>query len=35
VLLILDNCGPHGAELVDPRGQVTVMALPPNRTAVH
>ena len=36
VLLILDNCGPHGAELVDPRGQVTViMALPPNCTAVH
>jgi hypothetical protein len=21
VLLILNNCGPHGAELIDPRGQ--------------
>ena len=33
-LLILDNCGPHGAELVDPFGQVTVVFLPPNCTSV-
>eukprot|EP00984_Skeletonema_dohrnii_P031549 scaffold24154_cov78-Skeletonema_dohrnii-CCMP3373.AAC.1 len=34
VLLILDNCGPHGAELIDPRGQVTVIFLPPNCTSM-
>lgn len=34
VLLILDNCGPHGDELIDPRGQVTVIFLPPNCTSM-
>ncbi len=33
-LLILNNCGPHGAELVDPLGQVTVIILSPNCTSV-
>ena len=35
VLLILDNCGPHGAECVDNRGQVKVVFLPPNVTSVY
>lgn len=35
VLLILDNCGPHGTELVDPTGQITVVFLPPNVTSVY
>lgn len=35
VLLLLDNCGPHGNELVDPNGQVSVMFLPPNTTSVY
>jgi hypothetical protein len=34
VLLILDNCGPHGDELIDPEGQVTVVFLPPNCTSM-
>ncbi len=34
VLLILDNCGPHGEELIDPTGQVTVIFLPPNCTSM-
>ena len=34
VLLILDNCGPHGSELIDPLRQVTVIFLPPNVTSV-
>jgi len=35
VLLILDNCGPHGSELVDPLGQIEVVFLPPNVTSVY
>ena len=35
VLLILDNCGPHGAEVTDPLGQVKILPLPPNCTSVH
>ena len=34
VLLILDNCGPHGNELIDPNGQVQVIFLPPNCTSM-
>ena len=34
VLLILDNCGPHGDELIDPNGQVTVIFSPPNCTSM-
>lgn len=34
VLLIMDNHSSH-ANLVDPRGQVTVLELPPNCTAKH
>ena len=34
VLLIMDNCGPHGTELIDPDGQVDVLFLPPNVTSV-
>jgi hypothetical protein len=35
VLLILDNCGPHGCEVSDPTGQVKIVTLPPNCTSVH
>ena len=35
VLLIMDNCGPHGAELTDPDGQIEVIFLPPNVTSVY
>ena len=35
VLLIMDNCGPHGKELIDPLGQITVVFLPPNCTSVY
>ena len=34
-LLIMDNCGPHGTELVDPGGQIEVIFLPPNVTSVY
>lgn len=34
VLLIMDNHSSH-ADLVDPRGQVKILALPPNCTAKH
>lgn len=34
VLLILDNCGPHGADVKDPNEQVTILFLPPNCTSV-
>ena len=34
VLLIMDNCGPHGTDLVDPHDQVKVVFLPPNCTSV-
>jgi len=34
VLLIMDNCGPHGTDLVDPHDQVKVVCLPPNCTSV-
>jgi len=35
VLLIMDNCGPQGAEVVDPSGPVQILLLPPNCTSVH
>ena len=35
VLLVMDNCGPHGAKISDPLGQVKMMPLPPTCTAVH
>lgn len=35
VVLLVDNSGPHGSDLEDPRGQVTIIALPPNCTARH
>jgi transposase-like protein len=35
VLLVMGNCGPHGAKISDPLGQVKMMPLPPNCTAVH
>ena len=34
-LLVMDNCGPHGTELVDPDGQIEVIFLPPNVTSVY
>lgn len=34
VLLLMDGCSSH-ADLVDDRGQVTVMTFPPNCTSVH
>ena len=33
VALVMDNCGPHGADLVDARGQVSIFTLPPNCTS--
>ena len=30
----MDNCGPHGADLVDNRAQVTILTLSPNCTSV-
>jgi hypothetical protein len=35
VLLIMDNCGPHGANVSDPLQQVKMIPLSPNCTAVH
>ena len=35
VLLIMDNCGPHGADISDPLEQVKMIPWPPNCTAVH
>lgn len=35
VILLMNNCGPHGSDLTDPKGQVTIRPLPPNCTAVH
>ena len=35
VALVMDNCGPHGADISDGRGQVTIYPLPPNCTALH
>jgi hypothetical protein len=35
VLLIMDNCVPHGAKILDPLGQVQMLPLPPNCTAAH
>mmetsp|Transcript_21584 Transcript_21584/g.60805 ORF Transcript_21584/g.60805 Transcript_21584/m.60805 type:complete len:327 (+) Transcript_21584:305-1285(+) len=35
VLLLMDNCGPHGAEVSDPLGQIKITTLPPNCTSVH
>ena len=34
VILLMDNCGPHGAELSDPTGQIIVLFLPPGVTSV-
>ena len=34
VLLILDNCGPHGCDTIDPMEQVRIEFLPPNCTAM-
>lgn len=31
----MDNCGPHGANVSDPMGQVKLINLPPNCTSVH
>ena len=31
----MDNGSSHGASLQDPRGQVSVLFLPPNCTSVH
>ena len=31
----MDNCGPHGTDLVDIRVQVQLFTLPPNCTALH
>ena len=33
-LLIMDNCGPHGSELIDPTGQIECVFLPSNVTSV-
>jgi hypothetical protein len=35
VLLIMDNCGPHGADISNLLQQVKMIPLPPNCTAVH
>ena len=35
ILLLADNCGPHGTDVSDPTGQVKVMFLPPNCTSVY
>lgn len=35
VALVMDNCGPHGADISDSRGQVAIYPLPPNCTALH
>lgn len=31
----MDSCGPQGTDLNEPRGQVTISALPSNFTALH
>eukprot|EP00171_Calliarthron_tuberculosum_P019229 IDg19229t1 len=35
VALILDNASSHGSQLLDPKGMVEVLFLPPNCTARH
>lgn len=35
VALVMDNCGPHGSDVSDSRGQVTIFPLPPNCTSIH
>ena len=35
VLLIMDNCGSHGSEIMDPYNQVKVVFLPPNVTSMY
>lgn len=35
VALLIDVCGPHGADLTDPKEQITIVTLPPNCTSVH
>lgn len=34
-VLLMDNCGLHGADLLDIRCQVTLITLPPNCTSIH
>lgn len=34
VAFVMDNCGPHGADLLDSTGQVSVINLPRNCTSV-
>lgn len=31
----MDNCGPHGSDVNDSRGQVTIFSLLPNCTSIH
>ena len=35
VALLMDNCGPHGTDIVDHTGQIQIITLPPNCTGVH
>lgn len=35
VILLIDNCGPQGTDLVDKTGQVNIISLPANCKAVH
>ena len=35
VVLLMDNCGPHGSDLCDSRMQVTILTLPPNCTSMY
>ncbi|PXF47641.1 Jerky protein-like [Gracilariopsis chorda] len=34
VTLVMDNCGPHGTDVLDINGQVTIFTLPPNCTSL-
>ena len=35
VALVIDNCGPHSADLWDTYDQIAMLTLPPNCTSVH
>lgn len=35
VILLIENCGPFGSDISDPKGQVQLQALRPNCTAVN
>lgn len=35
VALLMNSCGPHGADLIDPKSQIAVFTLPPNCTAIR